>query len=553
MNEIENKRILSIYKKSFLFLLIIITIYSSIVVSMHHNTRLTADSTLYLNIADKYISGDFKNAINGYWGPMLVWLLIPFLHLGASHVFAMNALNLFIGIFTIIGVWTLSLRYEITEKIRISILFSLLPIMLFYSVVEPFDFLLLCFLVFYLSIIFRDDYPQKLLYGILCGGLGALAYFTKSYAFPFFLSHFVAMNIIHYIRCKNREEKVKVFRNTATGLVIFLIIASPWIFLISSKYGHFTISNMGKGNFAAHAPGLPLSGFEVGGPMFHKGFLPPPNDTAISAWEDPSYIWENIESWSPFESIHNLKYFIKLSMKNIIDGILIFQSFSRLSVAIMIAYILIIIPHTLSKHILRPELFYTFFTFILFVGGYVPFHFEPRYLWLINILLLLMGGYLIALLFNDIFFKSNFRKNILVFFFVISFIITPLKSFLGAGSGNINMDMFSLAMELKNIEKVKGNIASNREWEHIPIHDSWHKTFRLAYWLDSKYYGQAKLNISEDALLNELQKYNIDYYFYWSEFNDAPSFLTNYREITQGKISGLKIFSLKESLQHHDY
>jgi hypothetical protein len=91
------------FKSSFAFLLVVLIAYSVFLLNFHHYERLTGDATLYLSIAEKYVSGDFGNAINGYWGPLLSWLLIPFLFLGSTHLFAINALNWILGFLTIIG------------------------------------------------------------------------------------------------------------------------------------------------------------------------------------------------------------------------------------------------------------------------------------------------------------------------------------------------------------------------------------------------------------------------------------------------------------------
>jgi hypothetical protein len=504
--------------------------------------RLSADSTLYLNIAEKYLRGEFRDAINGYWNPLLSWLLIPFLYLGFSDVFAINSIYIIFGILTILGIWRLSYRFKLTEKIRIWVLISLLPIMLYYSFIQPFDLLLLCFLVYYLSIVFKDNYPEKVQNGILCGIIGSLAYLTKSYAFPFFITHFLSMNILHSM--KNKIERKKVLKNAMAGFIVFFIISGTWVAVISNKYGYFTFSNMGKTNFAILGPEAPKhDGLEFGQPMFYKGFIEPPNKTAISAWEDPSYI--EVKTWSPLESLRNFKHFIKLLLKNISHCLQIFESFSTLSIIIIIVYILLLIkqPSKLDNIISRGDLVYPLFTIFLYTGGYAFFHFEARYLWIVNILLLLMGGYLLSILLNTEFFENNMRKNILIFFFVISFIFVPSHRIISISKGNLDRDMYRLSEELKKYN-IKGNIASNREY--LPVHDAWHKTFRLTYWLNSKYYGQARLKITDEDLEKELKKYSIDYYFVWGDSPYIPEFLLKYKEITGGKIAGLKIFYLKD-------
>jgi hypothetical protein len=157
-----------------------------------------------------------------------------------------------------------------------------------------------------------------------------------------------------------------------------------------------------------------------------------------------------------------------------------------------------------------------------------------------------MGGKLLHELFKQDFFKKNALKNILILFFLASFMVTPLKSAIGIFGNNINERMHALGIELSERYDIKGNIASNRKKVHVSTHDAWHQTFRLAYWLKSRYFGQARENISDEELESELKKYDIDYYFFWGDSKDAPEFLARYREITGGAIPDLKIYSLKE-------
>jgi hypothetical protein len=530
---------------SHIILILIIIVYTALVVFSGYYEIFTGDSTMYLDIAEKYVRGNFTDAVNGYWGPMFSWLLVPLLYFGASKVFAVNALNITAGILTLIGVWRLSFRFELSDRIRSAILISLLPVILFVSIVELHDFLLLCFLVFYLGIIFSNTYEERTSNGIFCGVLGAASYFTKAYAFPFFIVHFISMNIAHFIRCSTHVQKRNVVRNAMTGMVLFSIISGLWITAISYKYNRFTISNMGKANFSALAPGLPDSGYELGNPMFYEGFFPPSNETAFSTWEDPTYIVSSLPAWSPVESGAYFKHFLKNILKNVTECIRIFGAFSRLSYSILIVYILLLMVRPFNRQLLRGDMLYSFYTLLLFTGGYMPFHLELRYLWIVNVLLLLMGGYILTILFQYDFFKNSSRKNALIVFFVLSFTLTPLKSFVQEGHDNISREMYALSLLLKDKHHIQGNIASNREWKCTAVHDSWHKTFRLAYDLNSKYYGQAKKDISDTELEKELRKYNIDYYFFWGNSpRGIPRFLSKYREITGGTTPGLKIFAL---------
>ena len=530
------------YSMSSVVSIIVLIAYSLIIIMSDPYLRLSADSTLYISIAEKYLRGDFNDAVNGYWGPMLSWLIIPFLYFGFSHVFAINAIYLFSGVFAVIGVRALSLRFEMTDNIRSITMLCMLPIILYYSITQPFDLILLCFLVCYLSIVFKSSYSEKVSNGIFSGILGSFAYLTKSYAFPFFILHFLSMNLLHLLRYKNKVEKKKVLRNALAGFILFALISGAWIIPLSSKYGHFTFSNMGKTNLAIMAPGAPEGTLEFGQPMFYKGFFDPPNKTAIVAWEDPSYI--EVKTWSPFESWSNLKHFMRIILKNISQSLLIYESFSTLSIVIIIAYILLLCSQPFNKIFLQSDLFYPLFTVFLYTGGYLFFHLEARYIWIVNILLLLMGGHILNVMLSKEFFKNNTRKNLLILLFIGSFIFIPSKKTIQSTRDNFERDMHVMSTNLEKYN-IKGNIASSRE--HVPVHDSWHKTFRLAYWLGGRYYGQAKDMISDKELESDLKEHNIEYYFQWGESGDNSGFLSQFKELTNDEIPGLKIYSLKEN------
>jgi hypothetical protein len=527
-------------KSSKIMLVFVISIYVLIIMLTDQHLRFSADSTLYISIAQKYLRGEFKDAINGYWSPLLSWLLLPFIYFGYSGVFAINAIYIILGALTMFGIWRLSYRFQLTEKIRIVVLISLLPILLYYSYIQPFDLLLLCLLIYYLDIMFDDNYPSRMHNGILGGFTGSLAYLTKSYAFPFFIIHFSLMNLFHYLR--NRINGKKILSNAITGFIIFFIISGVWIALISTKYGYLTFSNMGKTNLAILGPDAPESGgLEFGQPMFYRGFIEPPNKTALSAWEDPSYI--KVKTWNPFGSLRNVKHFIKLILKNILECLQILESFSTLSITIIIVSLLLLKPHLkFSDVISRRIIFFSLFTMFLYIAGYMPFHFEARYLWIVNILLLLLGAHLLSLMLDTKFFQDAFSKRILTLLFLLSFIFVPSYRFISISKGNLDSRMYYVSKELKKFG-IKGRIASNREY--VPVHDAWHKTFRLAYWLDSRYYGQAREGISDRELEEELKRYDIDYYFVWGNLYSNAILLSRYKEITGGEIPGLKIFSLK--------
>ena len=59
--------------------------YVLMVVSMLNNLfRLNTDAIAYMRVAEYWSVGNFDLAVNGYWGPLLSLLMVPFLWIGVD-------------------------------------------------------------------------------------------------------------------------------------------------------------------------------------------------------------------------------------------------------------------------------------------------------------------------------------------------------------------------------------------------------------------------------------------------------------------------------------
>lgn len=511
-----------------LFSLIIYLIIGILLIN-HYQYIINSDGISYISIAQEYLNGNFADAVNGYWGPLFSWVLAPFLALGSTPLqmlYSTKLLSLIIGFFTIIGIRLLISRFEIEKSTETIILFSSIPIVLFFSfnLITP-DLLVTCILIYYLYFIFSPQYPNKVLNSVLCGLLGSLAYLSKSYALFFFLVHFILFNSIYYFKSITKGEKRKILKNLFLGLIVFFIISGVWIGLISSKYGELTIGTTGQYNQALIGP--QSQGQQ---PLYYQGLLKPSSTNAISIWEDPSYL--KMESWSPFESEEYFKYQINLILQNILDILNVIESFSLLSILIIAGSLLFIIRSS-SISTSKNKISYLLITIVLYSAGYSLILVESRYLWFICILLIIMGGYLIDLSFKNHMF-SNSMKNILLILLAFSFMITPLT---GLATGyNTEENIYHLGETLKTDYNLHGNIASNDQWE---------LTIYLAYYAEGKYYGQTKENTSYDTLKKELKDNDIDYYIVWGNSKENIYLSPKFKEVTNGNIDYLKIYSLK--------
>ncbi len=488
--------------------------------------QINPDGISYISVAQKYLAGDFSGAINGYWGPLYSWLLMPFLYLGIEPLLATKVLSLGIGVVTIIALWRLSYRFEMAESIRTVVLLAAVPAVLTFGFfyITP-DGLLTCIILFYLSVIFGADYGAGVRKGVVCGALGGAAYLSKSFGFPFFISHFVVINVLGFVRSESGEARKNIVHNFLAGAAAFAVISGIWIGLISNKYGKLTFGTSGKTTYrAAASPGA------QGSAVLWIGFLEPSNETAISVWEDPSYVKvpppETMDLWSYFR--HQMKVVGRHGRK--IAGFC--MEFSPLVLAIGVAYVLFWLRRFNIKA-MRAEVLYPTITVALMAGAYSLVWVRDRYLYVIFMLLMLMGGYVLGRLFESNFFTKT-RRWALLFVFFLSFVVPAsqsLKAKAGMGKG-----IYGLSQAFKKVIEPGRHIVSN---------SSWAASLYMAYYLDCRYYGAQKKDISRTELERQLREYEIDYYIAWGGGPVDVALLSGYPEITGGRIPGLRIYGLK--------
>jgi hypothetical protein len=145
------------------------------------------------------LHGDFNNAINGHWSPLMSWFLIPFVYLELEPILASRILSLIIGMFTLAGVNKILHEIRITDRVRLLYVFSLSPLAAWYAENDvAADVLCLCLVIYYIFSVIRDGYKNDRYAGILAGAAGALAYLAKAYNFIFLL-HFTCVNVCYLI------------------------------------------------------------------------------------------------------------------------------------------------------------------------------------------------------------------------------------------------------------------------------------------------------------------------------------------------------------------
>lgn len=494
------------FKSNRLVYILIFYIILAVIILPRFQYQINPDGIVYISVAKTYLNGNWAQAIDTYHSPLISWLLIPFLSLDpnpAAALFFTKLLSVLVGFFTIIGFWLLSSRFGLDKNFKtvLTVGMVILAIYFAFSVITP-DLLLVCNLIYYLYFLLDPKYSQKLFNGAFCGLFGALAYFAKSYALPFFLVHFCLINAIYYLN--ESSIRINIVKNLLLGILVFFLISGGWIGLISDKENKLTYGTAGEFNQDLVGPNS-------------KGWVLPQIGGDFS----------EVESWSPFESWANFKYQMRIIYGNLLQILNFLQYFSYFSILILLFYIVLCI-RPFSELIKSYKLLIPLLTIIIFCGGYTPILVEERYLWLVWVLLLLMGGYLLDGLFQTEFF-NKYQKTILVLIFSFSFIIAPityLDTYKDSGE-----DIYQIQKAI-TLPIAYGKSASNGGLD---------RSLYLSYYLGTDYVGQAGFKGNYSGLEKQLTSSKVDLYFLWDDETE-PS-LENYTEINKGKLKGVKVYS----------
>jgi hypothetical protein len=464
------------------------------------------DLTSYISIAQKYMKADYANAVNGHWSPLASWLAFPLLTMHVRRVLAFAVMAIAVGGFTLIGINLLMRAIGIRDSTRFVYSLSLVPLIAFYALTEgnP-DLLSLCILIYYLYIVIREDFKTNRYLGIVAGLLGGVAYLSKSYNFYFFLLHFTCLNFLHWYYSPDKSQRKTVLINAFSGVLVFILISSIWIGLLTTKYHTLTVSTAGEYNLSFIRPGSP------GQMVDTDGLMAPPNQTAYSAWEDPTYIKK--VAWSPFASTRDFYYFMKNTAKNTATY-LIYLERKPVIFFTIISFIIILIPLNLKSLDKKP--FYLFLTTILQPIGYLMLYVEERYVWINIILLYILSAYLIDTVFRKID-LVKVKKFAFVSIICGYLALWPIASLFYYANSEVDLHhlkkVYFMSKEMKKYHDFRhANIASQVE--------NWCDDLYLSYYLRARYYGKVKEGITDEQLKNKLIDYNIDYYFVHGELQN---------------------------------
>lgn len=502
---------------AFLLYLVLAAVYIS-----RYRFQINPDGISYLSIAGNYLAGDWATAINGYWSPLYSWLLAPFLFLGISGLLSTKLLSVLAGVFALHQIFRLiySLRISRAGQWLLALGLPVLILDFSFTVISP-DLLFLAVFMLILNRFFSHPRPSGTRAGFLTGILGGCLFLTKSVGFPLFLASALVLITGEFQYFRDLETRKKTLSGLGRMMAGFLLITVPWVVTISLKYDRFTLSTSGTYNLTVSGTGLQNH------PMHSQGLLDPPNDTAISVWEDISYTPVDPPD-SPAGQGPVSSGFTRL-VHNLGTSAGFFFRFSWLTPVLLFS-VLFFLWQTPGSHEKRLTGILLLLSLVQILG-YSLIWVESRYLWFAQIALLLTGLRSAEALLAKTGISDRGRKVVLGIL-LISVLPAPVY------------DLDHDYRPGKVIQKLGDQLGDYPVSGSVASMGSWEKSLFLSYHRNWRYYGEVRG--SEPArIADELAGKNIDWLLVWKPASAKYPFGNRYPEVTQGKIPNLQIYRLK--------
>ena len=260
---------------------------------MFHD-QLNPDGLAYLRIAQYYLSGQTALMISGYWGPLLSWLIVPWLLvfedplLAAHAAMAVSAVVFLFGCFCVLR----AVRLPGTAIMIGTWITAFLSVAWSGTYITP-DLLMAGLFCCGTSRLLSNKWVANTRTALGAGIVLGTAYLAKAVALPVSALMIIALAGTNVAVCQSSLRQT--VRATTIIVAGVLMVAGPWIGILSYKYGR------------------PV--FSTSGPILHAIVGPPdmardhpdklhfykPETGRITTLEDRTNLPYN--AWSPFASV----------------------------------------------------------------------------------------------------------------------------------------------------------------------------------------------------------------------------------------------------------
>jgi len=444
--------------------------YALMLVSMLNNLpRLNTDAIAYMRVAEYWSTGNFDFAVNGYWGPLLSWLMVPFLWLGVEPLLAGKlAMLISCGVFfhgSLFLVRSVGLR--LIDELIVAVVLALTIPGWMAANLTP-DLLVAGLMAFALGQAVSPDWLASRRRALGSGATWGLAYLAKAVALP--VGVVVSVLLALCWRLRQEENRQAAWRRLGQALGLFLLIALPWMIVLSLKYDKPTFSTSGAIAHAIVGPGNNEPASHPFGSTIYK-----PEEGRVTAWEDPSRM--GYDYWSPLESGESFSHQFSLIGRNAgtvfqflagFDGLGVLLGWFGLGTLVFLFAMIAKPPRV--KNWLADRWRWVVLPLICLGGVYLPVYVMPvdqRYFYLFLPLFLILALGQAAIL-------AGVRNRMAVVCAVLFLLPLAFRKPLEPRAGILAQDLAKRMSEVGMVGPVVGSTFFSSEGHRLGLYVAWH-------------------------------------------------------------------------------
>ena len=536
----------------------------------------SVDNLLYLNIARKYAAGNLPEAINFYWSPLISWLCAPLLPFFNEPLYAFKCVQLGLGSLALHFAQKLLAATHAPDGWQWLAGFALVPVLLSYALCfgTP-DLLLLSLLLYYLWQLHRQSQLRGWTGAVRMGVTGASLYFAKGFGLPFFLAHFTLVSVFEW---RKSLKKRAYLRQYVRSMGVFALLSLLWVGVLYWKYERVLTSAAGGYNLSLSAPENYGIKNRSRHPIDYEGLRPPAYPQSFTLWEDQgTYPYKK---WNPLASRADAEHYVFVLMKrNILS---IYYGYFRRHTGAIALLLWAVLGFANLLHLARRGKFISSrnfapnredagalrlawlcaSVFMVYNFGYIMVFVISRYLWINEILFLLLAFIAAARLYKI----GAWAKYVALILLVLQLGLTTkrsVKTLIFQKDADLTAQHFSefaqspIVFLSKNFAKhtsfhqaiktlaaqrnLKGKIANQIN----VARRGFFLTAYTAFYSGGKHYGQLTNEIVQNESLGQLHENDIDFYFLWerSPLSDSP--FAALPLVYENDTLGLRILSVK--------
>jgi hypothetical protein len=250
------------------------------------------------------MSGNWIHAANGYWSPLISWLLIPLIALKIHALTAFKLISFLSGLLSINIMYHILNRVRVNAITKMTVILLMIPELLMITLrINTPDLLgftaWLLVILQLLKLWNKPNYRNKMLLALL----GLIAYFARYYHFYTFLGSSIIFLILGWTKFK------KVNWAVSASLFVFIALSGIWMLVMDLKYNIITPTISADYNLHQTATASRNYPGQTGDTLLDLDY----SDYHYTSWEEPSYYPMNNtqQSFSPLTVFSRIAYQLK--------------------------------------------------------------------------------------------------------------------------------------------------------------------------------------------------------------------------------------------------